>query len=35
MEERFKVAKKVGMYGIVGNIFLLTITKILSLFTSL
>ena len=33
MEERFKVAKKVGMYGIVGNIFLLTIKGIVG-FTS-
>lgn len=33
MEERFKVAKKVGMYGIAGNIFLLTIKGIVG-FTS-
>ena len=33
MEERFKVTKKAGIYGIIGNIFLLTIKAIVG-FTS-
>ena len=33
MEDRFTVTKKVGMYGIIGNIFLLTLKAIVG-FTS-
>ena len=33
MEERFKVTKKAGIYGIIGNVFLLAIKAIIG-FTS-